>query len=325
MTWDLIADIGGTNARIAALEGGEIRRQVTHDSKADLPVVDAIADFVAASGVRPWRAAVAVAGPIIDGKVRLTNATNQDISVTALEAATGIAEICFLNDFEAAAWALATIDPADIDVVRGSPLPPEGNRLVIGPGTGLGVGFLVADRDRRIAIRGEGGHVGLSPVDREEAEIFEAFGREWPETRMGAGLWRFEAEAMLSGTGLPCLYRAVAEVAGIAPSLSSGGEILAAARTGEDKVAVRTARIFASHLARVAGDHAFTATTTGGVFLTGGVALGNPWLFDAGFARDFDAGGRFDAARSRFPIYLYTNPKFGLLGAANALLFGTQR
>ena len=45
-----------------------------------------------------------------------------------------------------------------------------------------------------------------------ETKIFDAFRKFWPETFFSGDGWRIEAEAFLSGTGLPFLYQAVCHV-----------------------------------------------------------------------------------------------------------------
>ena len=160
---------------------------------------------------------------------------------------------------------------------------------------------------------GEGGHVAVGPRRLDEVAVFERLVALWPETRLGDTL-TLEAEAMLSGTGLPVLYQACGGTAGL-----RGVEIFARARQGEPTAAA-CVDLFRSHLAALAGDLAVTLKARGGIFFLGGVAQANRWLFDDAFWRDFSEGGRFTDLRASCGLYLVTIEDFGLRGCLNALM-----
>ncbi len=70
----LVADIGGTNTRIAQLNADGSLQEPVHYLNAGFESFDEIlAAFIAASGETPVRAALAVAGPVQDGEVYMTN------------------------------------------------------------------------------------------------------------------------------------------------------------------------------------------------------------------------------------------------------------
>ena len=58
----------------------------------------------------------------------------------------------------------------------------------------------------------------------------------------------------------------------------------------------------------------------GVVFIAGGVATKNPWLFDQTFLNAFDDGGRFTVMPKEFPILLLKSGAMGLAGARNVVL-----
>lgn len=312
--WLLAADIGGTNVRLIAYDGTKALSGMEGGTAGAADLVDLIADFARSVGRPPALVVAAAAGPVSGNAVRLTNAP-RSLSGGDLVAATGASEAFVINDFVAAAWATADLPAGDVLCLQGAPSPPDGLRLVIGPGTGLGVGALACRDGEMCALPGEGGHVGIAPRSRGEVEIFEAFRELWPEVFFGDGL-TCEAEAMLSGTGLPYLYRAVQRVTGdTSPPLDARG-VLSAAQTGTAVAATPTADLFRAHLGRLAGDLglAFGASS---VCLVGGVATKNTWLFDDRFVAAFNDGGRFTAMRRTMNLYLLRNPNFGLLGARN--------
>ncbi len=317
--WNLIADVGGTNMRLAAVDlDGQILEQRSFPSKGDEPLDEVCRAFVAGQSGSPEHAVIAAAGVVKDGTVTLTNA-RQTASERGIAAACGSAQAKILNDFEAAAWSLDTVSAADVQQLQGPSQFQRAPRLIIGPGTGLGVGALVYSQGRPVVVPGEGGHVAISPRRAELVAVFEAVTAEWPEVAMG-GAMSVEAEALLSGTGLPRFYRALAQVMDLPQVCADTAEIFAAARDMQDPVATRLIAMFAEYLGAVAGDLGLVVGARGGVFLTGGLALKNPWIFDAAFLEAFTAGGRHSSWRAEMPVYLYRNENFGLIGARNYLM-----
>ena len=141
---------------------------------------------------------------------------------------------------------------------------------------------------------------------------------------MGEGL-AVEAEAILSGTGMPYWYRAIASARGEAAHSEGAAAIFAAARAGEDASACRAVALMVQYLGGVAGDLGLVMGARGGVFITGGVAQQNPWMLDDSFLAAFNAGGRHSKWRAAMPLGLCSDPDFGLLGARNCLFVQHER
>jgi glucokinase len=321
--WNLVADVGGTNMRFAALEaGGEITARATRRTAGGASLLDACVAFAEEQGTPPAWIVVAAAGPVRDGKVSFTNA-RQSLSESELRERFPDAQVRILNDFAAAAWSLATVAEADVELLRGTLSDDRHPRLIIGPGTGLGVGALVRSDARLQVIAGEGGHVTLSPRSRWEFEVFEALVGELPDFRVGTGI-AVEAEALLSGTGIPSTYRAVAAVEGGAAPLEDAEAIFEAAEAGSDRMAELCVALFRSRLGGLAGDLGLAFGAWGGIFITGGVAQSNRWVFDADFLRAVADGGRYTDLRRQLPLCLYNDEDFGLLGARNYIAAQTE-
>lgn len=313
MGWDLVADIGGTNMRVAQVSGTEMLSRQDFPMTPDRRVADTLREVADSLGGMPDAVVAAGAGPVYDGEIALTNG-GWLVSEREIGAATGAKTVRVINDFEAAAWSLATLGPEDVETIGSTGPLTDGHRAALGPGTGLGAGSLVWDGTRYSVIPGEGGHVGIGPRTPDEVPVFEALGRIWPDARI-EGTFTFEAEAVLSGTGLPFLY----EACGGAPG-TKGRDVFSRARSGEPE-AQRCTRIFGTQLAALGGNLAVTLRATGGIFLLGGVAQANRDLFDDGFWEAFRNGGRapFTELRSECGIYLVTLEDFGLRGCVNAL------
>lgn len=315
--WDLIGDVGGTNARFARLSKGTIKDIKTFDTKGDTPLLTLIETFLLRHNEKPKSIILAVAGVVHPTYARLTNA-EQLVYLSDLVVLTKTQQAFLINDYEAAAWSLAHIGAKDVKSVCGPPKPPKGHRLIIGSGTGLGVGMLIDCGSHCLAVPGEGGHIGLAPKNEFDADIFKALRQIWPDAFMADQGWRIEAEGILSGTGLPLLYKAVCTVMNKPQTCKDITQIFKLNRV-QDVCADICLSMFSFYLGALAGDFALTLSSKGGVFMTGGVVLKNPSLLDDHFVDGFQKGGRHTSAREKFPIYLFKNQQFGLEGAKNAL------
>lgn len=314
--WDLIADVGGTHMRLAAhFPTGEIVEHRSYRSDGDLGIEHACAAYIEWRGAAPDCIVVAAAGVVHDRAVTLTNA-RQTLSEADLTRISPSSRVRILNDFEAAAWSLATVMEDDVEMLQGTLDNATSPRLIIGPGTGLGVGALIRANGMPEVIPGEGGHVALGPRHAREVPYLEALIRRSPAFQCGDTL-AVEAEALLSGTGVPAFYAAVAEVMELDRPLHDAADVFNAAQDHGNPAARIVAGMFRDALGALAGDLALAFGARGGVFVTGGVARSNRWLFDGSFLAAFNAGGRHTHWREQLPVCLYHNAGGGLLGARN--------
>ena len=243
----LVADIGGTHARFALSAGGASPRSVeVLECAAFVSPGAAIAAYLARTGAVPTQACLAVAGPVNTSAAAADDFhfTNNAwaFSRAQLAATLGVERLVLVNDFEALAVALPEL-AADDSCLIGSALPPVLGRplAVLGPGTGLGVATLVPTGTRWLALAGEGGHVGFAPQDAEQRAIAAILGRT---------VSRLSNEALLSGPGLSAIHSALGELEGAAAAMRSAADIVAAALSGSDERARRTAELFLAILAR---------------------------------------------------------------------------
>ncbi|WP_254445760.1 ROK family protein [Ruegeria arenilitoris] len=314
--WNLVADIGGTNTRLGVISDGKLADLRKYPTGTLPELLEAFHNLRDEIGTDPRAVVAAGAGPVKDGTIRLTNA-HLDLSERDIGKATGAQHTFVINDFTAAAWSVAEISADDVEVLQGAETPPTGTRLVVGPGTGLGVGALLYSEGRFHTASGEGGHVGLAPRHSDEVEVFKAARQIAPECFFDDSLV-LEAEMFLSGTGLPILYQAACMAAGHTDvSTRNAKDILEDALAESDPVAVKTAHMFTTHLGALMGDLAVAFIPTGGVFLVGGVAEKNRWLFKDDFRDAFNAGGRFSDLRRSMNLYVSEQDEFGIVGANN--------
>ena len=307
----LVGDIGGTNARFAFFAAGRIEHRRAYLC-ADFPCAeDAIEAYLADVGVssRPARVSLAVAGPVLDGTIRMTN-NGWRLSERDLRSA-GFEQACLVNDFAALAIAIPCFAAADLTVLGASRDSPAGaTYLVLGPGTGFGVAALVREGRKHVVATTEGGHIAFAPADDEEIEILKLLRREHG---------RVSVERVLSGPGLAALHRALETIAGRVPEPLTPAEITERARAGDSSCLRATSR-FCAILGAVAGDFALALGARGGVYIAGGVAgkLAD-LLVASAFRQRFSDKGRFASYNEAIPTWLLHSADAALIGAAHSL------
>ena len=69
-----------------------------------------------------------------------------------------------MNDFAAQAYCLLALKPGDVKPLQAFDGDwPPGNRVIYGPGTGLGVAQLILEGGSPRVVAGEGGNVAFGP------------------------------------------------------------------------------------------------------------------------------------------------------------------
>ncbi|WP_169288065.1 glucokinase [Chelativorans sp. ZYF759] len=305
----LIGDIGGTNARFALLVDArsEPRDFPTVKTAAFPTIDDAIEATLADAPVRPRSTVLAVAGPVDGDEIPLTNCDWVVRPLRMLDRL-GLEEVIVLNDFEAQALAVVALGPEHLEQIGGGAPDPDASRVVLGPGTGLGVAGLVHARGIWIPVPGEGGHVDMGPRTSRDFAVF-------PHIERIEG--RISGEQMLCGRGLVNLYRAVARADAVEPVLGQPAEISAAGLAGTDPQAAEALDIFVTCLGRLAGDLALIFMSRGGVYLTGGIAQKIvPALKKGSFRAAFEDKAPHSAVLRQIPVYAITHPLAALAGLA---------
>jgi glucokinase len=306
----LIGDIGGTNARFSVIadeksEAGEPRIVKTADYAT---IDDAIrAAVLDRSSIRPKSAVLAVAGPVEADEIPLTNCP-WIVKPRQMLLSLGLGDVVVLNDFEAQALAVVALGEEHMEQIGGGAPEPNAGRVVLGPGTGLGVAGLVHAFGGWVPIPGEGGHMDIGPRTPRDYAVFPNI-----ETIEG----RVSGEQILCGRGLVNTYRAIAKTDGKAARLSVPADITAAALAGTDEIAVETLSMFATCLGRTAGDLALVFMSRGGVFLTGGIAQKIvPALKAGNFRAAFEDKAPHSELLRTIPVYVITHPLAALAGLA---------
>lgn len=307
----LVADIGGTRARFALVdERGEPQMIRILDVHSFPGPVEAAQAYLRDVGGPPLQAAaIALAAPVDGDVIRLTNGS-WIFDRPDIQSRLGLRRLLLLNDFAALALSLPYLAATDVHQVGPGSAVARAPKAVLGPGTGLGVSGVFFDRGRWSAVAGEGGHCSLAPADEREAAILALAWREFGH---------ISAERLLSGSGMPLLYRFVAAVDGRSGEDLSTAEIVARALAGDvqSRVVIDT---FCAMLGTLAGNLALTFGARGGVYVGGGIIPRFGERFDrSAFRARFEAKGRFAPYLAAIPTYLMLSSTPALLGAAHVL------
>ena len=311
--YSVVGDIGGTNARFALVKQGDVRPQAIEVLRCgDYDNIDsAVTDYLARVGVSEvCEACFAVASPVRDTQIRMTN-NHWRFDTEEVRAQFGWRAFKVINDFTAMALGVPHVPEEHLVRVCGGPGDPRRARLVIGPGTGLGVSGLVPLQHGWVPLMTEGGHVDFAPTDDTEMAILRIL-----KARFG----RVSVERILCGQGLLNLYQAHAEIQGVAAPLDAPEKITAAALKQVDSLARHTLRHFCEILGRVAGNGVLTVGGTGGVYLCGGILPRFlDFFLESPFQKGFEDKGRMRPLLEYTPVFVVTEPYTGLLGAAEAM------
>ncbi len=307
----LLADIGGTNARFALQQRDGIEQVRVLACAAFATLGDAMRHYLDDCGAEVRHAALGIANPVQGDHLRMTN-HHWEFSIEALRRELGLDTLLVLNDFAALALALPLLPPHELQTVGGGRSDPAAPRVVLGAGTGLGVGALLRQRDGSWhALAGEGGHVSFSPADDDEAEL-------WRFARARHG--HVSAERLLCGRGLELIHAWLSARDGVAESACDAATITQQALNGSDARCMRALDMFCAMLGTLAGNLALTFDARGGVYVGGGIVprLGE-YFSRSPFRERFEAKGRFASSLAHIPTHVIHSPWPGLLGAGAAL------
>ncbi|MEJ2060409.1 MAG: glucokinase [Gammaproteobacteria bacterium] len=312
----LAADVGGTKTLLNVAEIVDGLPRTLHQERLPSSDYERFEDLLAAffeqTGAEPHdiaAACLAVAGPVSDGRARLTNLP-WSLESGTLTAALGGATVELVNDFAAIAYALPHLGPQELRTLQGA--AQGGPRLIVGAGTGLGVCTMSADGE---VMPGEGGHAGFAPADEQQARLWT-----FVQSREG----RCTREHLLSGHGIARIYAFLHQELDHDPDEAltalGGGDpaahITQRADTGSDKVARETLRLFARIYGSQAGDLALGLLPRGGVYIAGGIAPRIlPFLTDGGLLDAFLDKPPMRAPLENTPLHVILDPEVGLKGA----------
>jgi glucokinase len=318
----LAADVGGTKTDLAIFsrEGGPHSPLVEGEvHSGDYPSLQAlVTEFLDKVRLPVDRACFDVAGPVIDGRAKLTNLP-WTMDEASLAKELNLKSVRLMNDLEAVAQAIPVLRPKDVSTLNAGQAGPNGTIGVVAPGTGLGEAFLSWNGSKYVSHSSEGGHADFAPTDERQIGLLRYL------------LQRFDhvaVERVCSGLGIPNIYEYLRDTEYI-PEAPEIAQLIAASKdrtaaivnTAVDpkkpsELCAATVGTFVSILASEAGNLALKVLATGGIYLAGGVALHVlPLLQRPAFMESFTRKGRFVDLMKRIPVHVILS-RAALLGAA---------
>ncbi len=302
----LLADVGGTNARLALARDGVIDRATISRFRGDdhASFDEVVSLFLEQQG-NPGIDAVCVdvAGPVSGGQAQLTN-RDWDFTEARLRDLTGAPRARLINDLIALGYATPALDGEAAGFLRRLPETARGNgqRLVVNAGTGFNVCAVKVLPDGGIAcLEAEEGHTRLPHS-------------VWlPLTEALGDITGFDSvEELFAGRGLARLH---ARYAGVAPIRAEA--VVAAAASG-DEVAEATCALYAHLFGLICRELALRFMPMEGMFLAGSVARSCTDRFDI-FEAAFLSDPLMDSIPDAVPIGVIRDDMAALHGCLAAL------
>lgn len=352
----LAGDIGGTNTNLALVRHKDRRFEVLcsarFSTQAETSLIAPMGRFLEDLRARGYRdsietCCVSAAGPVKGGAIQLTNAP-WGIVASELAERFGM-RVHLINDFTAISYAVALIDPDDkaqlasIPHSDGStPRPGDGIALVVGAGTGLGVGYMEKRADGSCLVYpSEGGHCVLPCFD----DASYAFYR-WMKERTG---YEPSAELGVSGQGIGNIFAFLCSNAFAPKDAATYGEAyteldssigsvaakilakpeherpaLIASSRDDDLRCALAMELFCGFYARVVSSLATAFYPSAGIYLAGGISSKNEGflLGDGRFIKAFEINSEphLRDFLSGVSVMIVRDYSISLIGAANAAI-----
>ena len=348
----LIGDIGGTNIRLKLLKmtkdiniepitiKSEYKSTFLFESLEYL-----LKDFISQldSDSKPQFAILGIPGPVENNQlITLPNIPHWKLeNGDLLGKKLGIKKFIFLNDFVCNGYGIQTNLKENVDYLKLNDViaVKDGPKLMIGPGTGLGMGFLLKNKKDKYYIIGssEGGGQDFAAKSEFLMKL-----KNFIRDEMGLG--NVSIGKICSGRALIPIYKflhlfgdennkkferdeelgkkidyfksykKVHKVGEINVQITQKG------LNGQCELCRQTLLLFTEIFAEIAGDLALFTLPTSGVYLMGGITrIITPLILNNTiFMNHFKNKNHFWFLLQKLPIYLVQNKDIGLVGAREA-------
>ena len=317
----LAGDIGGTKTNLAifSVHDGKLRQveKKAFASQEYSGLMPVLHDFFDNNHTPIERACFGVAGPIFEGKVKTTNLP-WFVDSQEIERAFKLKSVTLLNDLEAGAYGIFTLEPHELFILNEGVSGSRGNRVLIAAGTGLGQAILFDDGRDYHPSASEGGHGDFAPTDETQIDLLRYLIKKFGHVSY---------ERVASGPGIANIYDFFRDTGRleepdwlqqkIATAQDASVVISQEGLAGSSAICAQTLDLFVSIYGAEAGNLALRGKSTGGVYIGGGIApkiLAK--LKDGSFMRAFLDKGRYRNFLSSVPVRVILNDEAALQGAA---------
>lgn len=345
MTLLLAGDIGGTKTILQLVEATsgesmtsvELRsihenRYSSHDFPDLIPIVQKFLQEASEKiGQKPIpeKACFAIAGPIVNNTVKLTNLP-WILDAKLMEGELGISHVSLINDFEAVGYGILGLTSNDLYTLQKGQPQSDTPIAVIGAGTGLGECFLIRGAGTVKVYPTEGGHADFAP--RSELEFYLL-----KYLLAKHGIDRVSVERVVSGMGVVAIYQFLRdrqsatespqiaelvrkwekEIGSNEMTVDPGAVIGKAGLEKSDRLCEQTLQIFVEAYGAEAGNLALKLLPYSGLYVAGGIAAKIlPLIKSGSFIEAFNHKGRMRPLLEKVPVHVILNPDVGLIGAA---------
>lgn len=327
----LLADIGGTNIRFSILENDKIS-EIAYYKTSDFKDIETALDcYLQKVNKQPKKMILGVAGLIQNGIARLTNADFK-ISQPQLTSIYPQTKIILVNDFILQGYGIIQTKTKDLYLLNGTKSNQLGNKVVLGPGTGLGSCFLIPKNQDVEILSSESGHTTLAAITPNQQKILAEISKE--ESPLSF-------EDIISGSGLCRLYQAILKIHQFAPDSSWLNEFeemkknfaidelkeatfmplrpkeITLLAEQSDEIALLTFWYFFEFLGIFASNLALTIKSEAGVYLVGNLLnkrVIRSLLIKSHFEKFFCMKGVFSSYLKNIPVFLVEKPDIQIDG-----------
>jgi glucokinase len=319
----LAGDIGGTKTNLAYFmaEGQRLTPKFvkSYPSRQYRSLNEVVEQMLADHPADVTGAAFGIAGPVVDGRSKLTN-LGWEVDASDMAGVLRVHSVGLINDLQATAYGTLRLTSDEMLLLNAGIAQPRAPIAVIAAGTGLGESALVWDGKRYRAIPSEGGHTDFGPRNEVEIELLRFLSKKYRRTSY---------ERVVAGPGFVNLYEFFRSKADypepewLREKIVSGdpsAEISQAGVEEKDQVCVRVVETVASLYGAEAGNLALKVLATGGVYVCGGIAPKILPMIQKHFMDAFVAKGRYASLMKQMPVYVVLNDKTALIGAAHYAL-----
>ena len=305
----MLCDVGGTNIRFATIKepAGGIENYRSYKCLAFDNFTKALQHYHEQFPAN--RLFLCAAGPINGGEIKLVNGS-WPLVLSQAKKELGFVEVMAINDVAAIACALPKLTSDDVRKISCSLGQEFGDakgdtKVVIAPGSGLGVSALVEYNGMYKAIATEGGHTSARSFDDLDVKVINLLQNKYGHVSI---------ERLVSGMGIVNMFNSLHVLDGrSAPDLSAE-QITERAKQG-CQYSKKTYSKFSQHLGSFCGDVALLYGATAGVYLAGDLLEKLDGLFDEQlFRNSFIAKGRFENYLHEVPTFKIQHPYPALLG-----------
>ncbi len=306
----LIADIGGTNCRLALYQLENNKTKLIR--KVKLTGKDCSQDFVSTLKTflkkdSPSYACLAVAGVIKNNKCHLTN-RNWNLCADTLKSQFKFRELFLINDLIANGLGVSCLNNEHLVTVCKGKYNPQSTKAILSPGTGLGESIITVSNNEENHLATEGGHCDFAPVTPQEINLLKFLQNKYKK--------HISYEYVLSGMGICNIYQFLDH----SNSSIKAPQISKAALDRSCKIAHETIKLFSILCGREAGNLALKSLPYSGLYIGGGIIPHLIPIFQEHFINGFLDKGRFKPLLETIPVHIIKKEDCTLIGAKKKLI-----